>query len=108
MKKQYTMKLAVPVEKTIEKLENAWSLRFANQVFSNFCTNVCKGRFAGRCESCPVYQAYETAKQQIKDGVRSKPEYADCQISSYGAFRHFDGKGHKTEVWRAPLKKEVK
>ena len=107
MKKVNTMKLAVPVERTIEKLENAWSLRFANQVFSGFCTNVCKGRFAGRCESCPVYQAYELAKQQIKDGVRSKPEYADCKIN-YGAFRHFDGKGHKTEVWRAPLKKEVK
>lgn len=107
MKKVNTMKLAVPVERTIEKLENAWSLRFANQVFSGFCTNVCKGRFAGRCESCPVYQAYELAKQQIKDGVRSKPEYADCKIN-YGAFRHFDGKGHKTEVWRAPQKKEVK
>ena len=107
MKKVNTMKLAVPVERTIEKLENAWSLRFANQVFSGFCTNVCKGRYAGRCESCPVYQAYELAKQQIKDGVRSKPEYADCKIN-YGAFRHFDGKGHKTEVWRAPLKKEVK
>ena len=108
MKKVNTMKPAVPVERTIEKLENAWSLRFANQVFSGFCTNVCKGRYAGRCESCPVYQAYELAKQQIKDGVRSKPEYADCTISSYGAFRHFDGKGHKTEVWRAPQKKEVK
>ena len=107
MKKVNTMKLAVPVERTIEKLENAWSLRFANQVFSGFCTNVCKGRYAGRCESCPVYQAYELAKQQIKDGVRSRPEYADCKIS-YGAFRHFDGKGHKTEVWRAPLKKEGK
>ena len=107
MKKVNTMKLAVPVERTIEKLENAWSLRFANQVFSGFCTNVCKGRFAGRCESCPVYQAYELAKQQIKDRVRSKPEYADCKIN-YGAFRHFDGKGHKTEVWRAPQKKEVK
>ena len=107
MKKVNTMKLAVPVERTIEKLENAWSLRFANQVFSGFCTNVCKGRYAGRCESCPVYQAYELAKQQIKDGVRSKPEYADCKIN-YGAFRHFDGKGHKTEVWRAPLKKEGK
>ena len=108
MKKVNTMKLAVPVERTIEKLENAWSLRFANQVFSGFCTNVCTGRYAGRCESCPVYPAYELEKQQIKDGVRSKPEYADCTISSYGAFRHFDGKGHKTEVWRAPLKKEVK
>ena len=108
MKKVNTMKLAVPVERTIEKLENAWSLRFANQVFSGFCTNVCKGRYAGRCESCPVYQAYALAKQQIKDGVRSQPEYADCTIFSYGAFRHFDGKGHKTEVWRAPLKKEVK
>ena len=43
MKKVNTMKLAVPVERTIEKLENAWSLRFANQVFSGFCTNVCKG-----------------------------------------------------------------
>ena len=106
MKKVNTMKLAVPVEKTIEKLGNAWSLRYCNQVFSSFCTNVCKGRFAGRCESCPVYQAYELAKQQIKDGVRSKPEYADCKIN-YGAFRHFDGRGHKTEVWRAP-KKEVK
>ena len=108
MKKQYTMKLAVPVEKTIEKLETAWSLRYCNQVFSGFCNNVCKGRFAGKCESRPVYQAYETAKQQIRDGVRSKPEYADCSIGSYGDFRHFDGKGHKTEVWRAPLKKEVK
>lgn len=73
MKKVNTMKLAVPVEKTIEKLENAWSLRYCNQVFSGFCNNVCKGRFAGRCESCPIYQAYETAKQQIKDGIRSKP-----------------------------------
>ena len=108
MKKQYTMKLAVPVEKTISKLEEAWSLRFANQVFSNFCTNVCKGRFAGSCESCPVFQAHELAVQQIRDGVRSKPKYADCTIPSYGVFRHFDGKGHKTEVWRAPLKKEVK
>lgn len=108
MKKVNTMKLAVPVEKTISKLEEAWSLRFANQVFSNFCTNVCKGRFAGRCESCPVYQAYELAKQQIKDGVRSRPEYTDCSIGSYGAFRHFDGRSHKTEVWRAPLKREVK
>ena len=107
MKKQYTMRLSIPVEKTISKLEEAWSLRFANQVFSNFCTNVCKGRFAGKCESCPVYQAYETAKQQIQDGVRFKPEYQDCKIS-YGAYRHFDGKGHKTEVWRAPQKKEVK
>jgi hypothetical protein len=108
MKKNYTMKLAVPVEKTINKLEEAWSLRFANQTFSGFCNNVCKGRYAGHCESCPVYQAYELAKQQIKDGVRSRPEYQDCKINSYGAFRHFDGKGHKTEVWRAPLKKEVK
>lgn len=107
MKKVNTMKLAIPVERTIEKLSTAWSLRFANQVFSNFCTNVCKGRFAGKCESCPVYQAYETAKQQIKDGVRSRPEYADCTISNYGAYRYFDGKGHKTEVWRAPIKKEV-
>lgn len=106
MKKNYTMTLAVPVERTIKKLETAWSLKFANQTFSGFCNNVCKGRYAGRCESCPVYQAYELAKQQIKDGVRSRPEYADCKIS-YGAFRHFDGKGHKTEVWRAP-KKEVK
>lgn len=107
MKKQYTMRLSVPVEKNISKLEEAWSLRFANQVFSNFCTNVCKGRFAGKCESCPVYQAYETAKQQIRDGVRTRPEYQDCKVS-YGAYRHFDGRGHKTEVWRAPLKKEVK
>lgn len=107
MKKQYTMKLAIPVERTITKLEEAWSLRFCNQVFSQFCNNVCKGRFAGKCESCPVYQAYETAKQQIRDGVRSRHEYADCKIS-YGAYRHFDGKGHKTEVWRAPLKKEGK
>lgn len=107
MKKQYTMRLSVSVEKTISKLEEAWSLRFANQVFSNFCTNVCKGRFAGKCESCPVYQAYETAKQQIRDGVRTRPEYQDCKVS-YGAYRHFDGRGHKTEVWRAPLKKEVK
>lgn len=108
MKKNYTMTLAVPVERTIEKLETAWSLKFANQTFSGFCNNVCKGRYAGRCESCPVYQAYELAKQQIKDGVRSRPEYQDCSISNYGAFRHFDGKGHKTEVWRAPLKKEAK
>lgn len=108
MKKVNTMKLAVPVERTIEKLESAWSLKYANQIHSNFCANVCKGRFAGSCESCPVFQAHELAVQQIKDGVRSKPEYADCTISSYGAYRHFDGKGHKTEVWRAPLKKEVK
>lgn len=107
MKKVNTMKLAVPVERTIKKLETAWSLKYANQVHSNFCANVCKGRFAGSCESCPVFQAHELAVQQIRDGVRSRPEYADCKIS-YGAFRHFDGRGHKTEVWRAPLKKEVK
>ena len=107
MKKQYTMRLSVSVERTISKLEEAWSLRFANQVFANFCANTCKGRYAGKCEQCPVYQAHATAVQQIRDGVRSKPEYADCKMS-YGAFRHFDGKGHKTEVWRAPQKKEVK
>lgn len=110
MKKQHTMKLSVPVEKTVEKLETAWSLKFANQTFSGFCNNVCKGRFAGKCETCPVYQAYEAAKQQIQDGLRSKPEYQDCKIS-YGAYRHFDGKGHKTEVWHSELemaKKEVR
>lgn len=106
MKKVNTMKLAVPVERTIEKLESAWSLKYANQIHSNFCANVCKGRFAGSCESCPVFQAHELAVQQIREGVRSRPEYQDCKVS-YGAFRHFDGKGHKTEVWRAP-KKEVK
>lgn len=107
MKKVNTMKLAVPVERTIEKLETAWSLKYANQIHSNFCANVCKGRFAGSCESCPVFQAHELAVQQIRDGVRSKPEYQNCSMSC-GAYRHFDGKGHKTEVWRAPLKKEVK
>ena len=107
MKKVNTMKLAVPVERTIEKLETAWSLKYANQIHSNFCANVCKGRFAGSCESCPVFQAHELAVQQIRDGVRSKPEYQNCSMS-YGAYRHFDGKGHKTEVWRAPLKKETK
>lgn len=100
MKKQYTMKLSISVEKTIEKLGNAWSLRFANQEFSKFCNNVCKGRYAGRCESCPVYQAYSTAIQQIKDGIRSKPEYQNCSVN-YGAFRHYDGKGHRTEVWHS-------
>ena len=107
MKKINTMKLAVPVERTIEKLNEAYSLRYANLVFSRFCANVCKGRYAGRCETCPVYQAHSLAVQQIKDGVRSRPEYQDCAISSYGAYRHFDGKGHKTEVWRAPLTKEA-
>lgn len=107
MKKQYTMKLAIPVEKTISKLEEAWSLRFANQTFSYFCNNVCKGRYAGRCEACPVYQAYATAIQQIQDGVRSKPEFVDCK-TNYGAFRHFDRKGHKTEVWHDFKDKEVK
>ena len=36
MKKVNTMKLAVPVERTIEKLETAWSLKYANQIHSNF------------------------------------------------------------------------
>lgn len=101
MKKQYTMRLSIPCQKALEKLETAWSLRFANQVFSNFCTNVCKGRFAGKCESCPVYQAYETAKQEIQEGKRSRPEYQNCSVN-YGASRYYDGKGHKTGVWRAP------
>lgn len=108
MKKNYTMTMAVPVQKTIDKLNEAWSIKFCNVTLGNFCSQVCKGRYCGTCDSCPVNQAYQLAIQQIRDGVRSKPEYADCRISSYGAFRHFDGKGHKTEVWRAPLKKEVK
>lgn len=108
MKKVNTMKLAVPVEKTISKLNEAWSIKFCNVTLGNFCSQVCKGRYCGTCDTCPVNQAYKLAIQQIKDGVRSRPEYQDCQISSYGAYRHFDGKGHKTEVWRAPLKKEVK
>lgn len=101
MKKINTMKLAVPVERTIEKLSTAWSLKFTNQTFSCFCNNVCKGRFTGKCESCPVYQAYEKAKKEILDGKRSRPESQYCSIN-YGASRYYDGKGHKTEVWRAP------
>lgn len=108
MKKVNTMKLAVPVEKTINKLNEAWSIRYCKLTLGNFCTQVCKGRYCGTCENCPINQAYEVAIQQIKDGVRSKPEYQDCAIPNYGAYRHFDGKGHKTEVWRALLKKEVK
>ena len=107
MKKVNTIKLAVPVERTIEKLSTAWSLKYANQVHSNFCANICKGMFAGSCESCPVFQAHELAVQQIRDGVRTRPEYMNESLH-YGAYRHYDRKGNKTEVWRAPLKKEVK
>ena len=108
MKKNYTMTLAVPVQKTIDKLNGAWSIKFCKITLGNFCSQICKGRYCGTCENCPVNQAYLTAIQQIKDGVRSRPEYQNCDLPSYGAFRHFDGKGHKTEVQRAPLKKEVK
>ena len=103
MKKQYTMTMAVPVQKTIDKLNEAWSIKFCKVTLGNFCSQVCKGRYCGTCENCPVNQAYELAIQQIRDGVRSKPEFVNCSVN-YGAFRHYDGKGHRTEVWKAEEK----
>ena len=101
MKKVNSMKNAPVVERTLTKLETAWSQKFADQTFANFCETVCKGRFAGRCENCPINLAYEKARQEIQDGKRSRPESQYCSVN-YGAFRYYDGKGHKTEVWRAP------
>lgn len=101
MKKVNTMKNAPVVERTLTKLETSWSEKFADKTFANFCETVCKGRFAGRCENCSVSLAYEKAKRDIRDGKRSRPEYQNCAIN-YGASRYYDGKGHKTEVWRAP------
>lgn len=71
MKKNYTMTMAVPVQKTIDKLNEAWSIKFCNVTLGNFCSQVCKGRYCGTCDSCPVNQAYQLAIQQIRDGVRS-------------------------------------
>lgn len=62
-----------PVKEIIEKLESAWDIRFCNQEFTKFCNIDCRGRYADCAPFCPVYRAYETAKQQIKDGIRSKP-----------------------------------
>lgn len=107
MKKQYTMKLSVSCEKVISKLETAWSIKFCNVELGKFCSGVCKGAYAGSCDSCPVNQAYRAAVQQIKDGVRHRPEVIDTRVN-YGAFRHFDRKGHKTEVWHDFKDKEVR
>ena len=72
MEKNCTTSFVASVKEIIKKLENAWDIKFCNQEFTTFCNADCRGHY-GCGPFCPVYQTYETAKQQIKDGARSKP-----------------------------------
>lgn len=72
MEKNCTTSFVASVKEIIEKLENAWDIKFCNQEFTTFCNADCRGHY-GCGPFCPIYRTYETAKKQIKDGVRFKP-----------------------------------
>lgn len=72
MEKNCTTNFDASVKEIIEKLENAWDVKFCNQEFTTFCNADCRGHY-GCGPFCPIYRTYETAKQQIKGGIRSKP-----------------------------------
>lgn len=97
-------------QKTIDELSVTYTVRHAQVVRDNFCNRICLGKNCNKCAHCDIENAYRACVQEIKLGKRQKFKPAAEYIgSSYGAYRAFDGRGHKTEVWRATQtnKKEV-
>lgn len=96
-------------KKVIEILEDknrTYKIDFATKIKESFCNNSCYGRNCSKCSKCAVEWAYETAVKEIKLGIRTRPiVVAEYCSSNYGAYRAFDGKGHKTEVWRVSRRK---